>query len=77
MLRFIDNLKLPQWAERYSGIKTFGWFERRIDPFPMDRIETPPDKLVPFFWHYIKPVWWAFAMLTVTTLLSREPSLAL
>ena len=67
MLSFLDRIKLPDWAARYTGEKTFRWFETRIDPFPTDPIETPPDKLVPFFWHYIKPVAWAFALLTVTT----------
>ncbi len=47
----------------------FRWFETRIDPFPTDQVEQPPDKLVAFFWYYLRPVWWAFALLTVTTLL--------
>ena len=46
----------------------FRWFETRIDAFPDAPIETPPDKLWPFFWFYLKPIWWAFALLTVTTL---------
>ncbi|MDX2205708.1 MAG: ABC transporter ATP-binding protein [Hyphomicrobiaceae bacterium] len=46
----------------------FRWFETRIDPFPRDPIRQPPDRLVAFFWYYLKPVWWAFAFLTATTL---------
>ncbi|MFM9625873.1 hypothetical protein ACKI14_49790, partial [Streptomyces turgidiscabies] len=46
----------------------FRWFETRIDPFPPEAISQPPDKLVAFFWYYLKPVWWAFALLTATTL---------
>ena len=45
-----------------------GWFETRIDPFPAGEISQPPDRLVAFFWHYLKPVAWAFGLLTVTTL---------
>jgi ATP-binding cassette subfamily B multidrug efflux pump len=46
----------------------FRWFESRINPFPRDPIRQPPDKLIAFFWYYLKPVWWAFALLTATTL---------
>ncbi|RTL61844.1 MAG: ABC transporter ATP-binding protein, partial [Hyphomicrobiales bacterium] len=46
----------------------FRWFETRIDPFPGEAIRQPPDKLVAFFWYYLQPVWWAFALLTATTL---------
>ena len=49
--------------------RIFVWFETRIDPFARDEpITRPPDKLVPFFWHYLGPVWWAFALLTTATL---------
>ena len=30
----------------------FGWFERRIDPYPTDLPGMPPDRLVPFVIHY-------------------------
>ncbi len=50
--------------------RLFTWFETRIDPFARDQpITRPPDKLVPFFWHYLGPVWWAFALLTTATLI--------
>jgi ATP-binding cassette subfamily B multidrug efflux pump len=48
--------------------RMFRWFETRIDPFPAEETQTPPDRLVPFFLHYLRPVWWAFALLTLTTL---------
>ncbi len=49
--------------------RIFIWFETRIDPFARNEpITRPPDKLVPFFWHYLGPVWWAFALLTMATL---------
>ncbi len=50
--------------------RLFTWFETRIDPFAASEpITRPPDKLVPFFWHYLGPVWWAFALLTTATLI--------
>ena len=45
--------------------RIFPWFETRIDPFaPTKPSPRPPERLVPFFWYYLKPVWWAFALLT-------------
>ncbi|MEM9999400.1 MAG: ABC transporter ATP-binding protein [Pseudomonadota bacterium] len=41
------------------------WFEKRIDPFPAERPTQPPSKLVPFLWHYTKPVWPFLAMTSV------------
>ncbi len=50
--------------------RIFTWFETRIDPFATDQaIARPPERLVPFFWYYLKPVWWAFALLTTATLI--------
>ena len=34
----------------------FGWFERLIDPFPPAPPGEPPKGLLPFLWHYSKPV---------------------
>ncbi len=45
----------------------FRWFETRIDPYAAAEIAEPPNRLAAFFWHYLKPVWWAFAILTVLT----------
>ncbi|SCX26597.1 putative multidrug export ATP-binding/permease protein [Agrobacterium sp. DSM 25558] len=33
----------------------FGWFEKRLDPFPASTPVVPPAKLLPFMWHYVKP----------------------
>ena len=43
----------------------FTWFETRIDPFARPGIVRPPDTLGAFYWHYVKPVWPAFAVLLV------------
>ncbi len=41
----------------------FGFFERRIDPFPDTRIGAPPRGLFPFIWHYVADAWpWLAAM---------------
>src|SRR5262245_11889893 len=47
----------------------FRWFETRIDPFPDDPPGRPPDSLLAFYAHFIKPVWPAFAVLLVAGLL--------
>ncbi len=49
--------------------RIFTWFETRIDPFVDEPITRPPDTLLAFFWHYLRPVWWAFALLTTATLI--------
>ncbi|MBN8932343.1 MAG: ABC transporter ATP-binding protein [Rhizobium pusense] len=35
----------------------FGWFEKRLDPFPSSTPSVPPKTLLPFLWHYVKPAW--------------------
>jgi ATP-binding cassette, subfamily B, multidrug efflux pump len=48
--------------------RIFRWFETRIDAYAPAPITEPPKQLAAFFWFYLKPVWWAFAVLTVLTL---------
>jgi len=48
--------------------RIFRWFETRIDAYAPAPITEPPKRLGAFFWFYLKPVWWAFAVLTVLTL---------
>ncbi len=45
--------------------RIFSWFEARIDPFARPGIARPPETLGAFYWHYVKPVWPAFALLLV------------
>jgi ATP-binding cassette subfamily B multidrug efflux pump len=47
----------------------YRWFETRITPFPDEPPAKPPSTLGAFFWFYLKPVWWAFALLTLATFL--------
>ncbi len=45
----------------------FGWFEKRIDPFPLEEATRPPLKLVAFCFHYSKPaVPWLILMAVLT-----------
>ncbi len=45
--------------------RIYSWFEGRIDPFARPGIVRPPETLGAFYWHYIKPVWPAFAAVLV------------
>jgi len=51
--------------------RLLGWFEGRVDPFP-DTVPTrPPDRLMPFLWHYARDVWpWLALMSVLTALIS-------
>ncbi|MFC3075290.1 ABC transporter ATP-binding protein [Shinella pollutisoli] len=33
----------------------FGWFERRLNPYPSEAPRLPPKGLFPFLWHYTRP----------------------
>ena len=48
--------------------RLYRWFEGWIPAFPDEPPKQPPATLRAFFWHYLGPVWWAFALLTVVTL---------
>jgi ATP-binding cassette subfamily B multidrug efflux pump len=49
----------------------FSWFERRVDPYPEEAPTPPPNGLLPFLWHYTKPVWpWVVVMSTCTMLIA-------
>ncbi len=48
--------------------RLYRWFEGWIPAFPDDPPTQPPATLRAFFWHYLGPVWWAFALLTAVTL---------
>ena len=70
--RRVADFLVPISFRQKSGRKldaTFRWWETRIDAFERPNIiGQPPTELVPFFWYYLKPVAWAFAALTLTTL---------
>ena len=41
----------------------FGWFERRLNPYPSEAPSLPPKGLFAFLWHYTKPAGpWLFVL---------------
>ena len=48
----------------------FRWFESRIDPFARTGIVMPPSALLSFYWHFVRPVWPAFALILFFDLLA-------
>jgi ATP-binding cassette, subfamily B, multidrug efflux pump len=43
----------------------FRWFETRIDAFPDVAPSRPPDRLLAFYAHYLRPVWPVFVALLI------------
>ena len=41
----------------------FGWFERRLNPYPAEAPSLPPQGLFAFLWHYTRPAApWLFVL---------------
>ena len=57
--------------------RIFRWFEERIAPYATAPIVEPPAQLGAFFWYCLRPVWWAFASLTVLTLIAAAIEVAI
>jgi ATP-binding cassette subfamily B multidrug efflux pump len=55
----------------------FRWFENRIDPFAPTTIAQPPGILLSFFWHFVRPIWPAFALLFFFDFLAALSEVAL
>ncbi|MEF2071650.1 ABC transporter ATP-binding protein [Consotaella aegiceratis] len=45
----------------------FAFFERWVDAFPEEGADRPPAKLLPFAWHYARPVWPMLAVMAATS----------
>ena len=45
----------------------FSYFERLVDPFPSERISSPPTTLWRFVWYFARPVWPLLVLMAVTT----------
>ena len=45
----------------------FTWLETRVDPFPPEQPDMPPQGFVAFCWHYTRPFW---PLLVISTLFS-------
>ena len=49
----------------------FQFFERRVNPYPEGEVSTPPHGLLPFIWHFSRPVWpWLLLMSLMTAVVS-------
>jgi ATP-binding cassette, subfamily B, multidrug efflux pump len=48
----------------------FRWLESRIDPFARRGFVMPPSALLSFYWHFVRPVWPAFALILFFDLLA-------
>jgi ATP-binding cassette subfamily B multidrug efflux pump len=57
--------------------RMFAWFETRIPPFDPGVPVAPPATLAAFYWHFVKPAWWAFALLLVIGLIGSLIEIAL
>ena len=55
----------------------FRWFETRIEAFPDEPPARPPETLLAFYAHFIRPVWPAFAVLLVAGFLGSLIEVAL
>ncbi|MEK1924725.1 MAG: ABC transporter ATP-binding protein, partial [Rhizobium giardinii] len=49
----------------------FGWFESRLNPYPVEEPKVPPQGLFAFCWHYTKPAApWLLTMSVCTMLIA-------
>jgi ATP-binding cassette, subfamily B, multidrug efflux pump len=55
----------------------FRWFESRIATFPAAPPVRPPETLLAFYLHFVRPIWPAFALLLVAGLLGSLIEVAL
>jgi ATP-binding cassette, subfamily B, multidrug efflux pump len=55
----------------------YRWFETRITPFPDEAPVRPPETLLAFYAHFVRPVWPAFALLLVAGFLGSVIEVAL
>jgi ATP-binding cassette subfamily B multidrug efflux pump len=55
----------------------FRWFESRIATFPDAQPARPPETLLAFYDHFVRPIWPAFALLLVAGLLGSLIEVAL
>ena len=55
----------------------FAWFESRIATFPDAPPVRPPDTLLAFYLHFVRPIWPVFALLLVAGLLGSLIEVAL
>ena len=55
----------------YKGLFMFGWFERRLNPYPSVPAGRPPETFLAFCWHYSKEAApWLLLMSFMTALIA-------
>lgn len=47
----------------FGKLQMLKWLESRIQVFTQELPRQPPDRLGAFYWHFVRPVWPAFALL--------------
>ncbi|HXF52789.1 MAG TPA: ABC transporter ATP-binding protein [Hyphomicrobiaceae bacterium] len=75
--RVLGALAALAWRGRALADRLFKWFEERIDAFHRGELSQPPDRLVPFFLYYLKPVWPIFAALVIAGIIGASIEVAL
>ena len=53
------------------------WFERLIDPYKDLPIVQPPSRLGAFYRHYLRPIWWVYALIMLFGMLGSLIEVAL
>jgi ATP-binding cassette subfamily B multidrug efflux pump len=53
------------------------WFERLIDPYKNVPIVQPPSRLGAFYRHYLRPIWWVYALIMLFGMLGSLIEVAL
>jgi ATP-binding cassette subfamily B multidrug efflux pump len=57
--------------------RLFAWCETRIPAFESGQPAAPPTTLAAFYWHFVRPAWWAFAILLAVGLVGSVIEVAL
>ena len=73
----LSALRWPQWRRPAAPWDIYGWFETRIEAFPAGTPGRPPDTLLAFYLHFVRPIWPVFAILLVAGFLGSLIEVAL
>src|SRR5688572_23215598 len=67
---FLSSARIALRAHRRScqSRGMFGFFEKRIDPFPESRMGAPPAGLFRFIWHYVGDAWPWLALMSAASI---------
>src|SRR5690606_38951862 len=66
-----NGAKREAGAPKFRSDFMFSWFEKRLNPFPVEEPVVPPKGLFAFCWHYTKPAApWLAVMAVLTALIA-------